>query len=133
MKNLNLIRLLLLFVGINGAFSVLFGAWFAHTGQALSVADKSSIETAQFYHFIHTLALFLTLVWYVKMPSKVLLCSSIFFSLGILCFSGSIYIKIFFEFPAIGKLAPTGGMLLALAWLLIAFIGKKTLVNTIEN
>ena len=133
MKNLNLIRLLLLFVGISGAFSVLFGAWFAHTGQALSVTDKSSIETAQFYQFIHTLALFLTLIWYVKIPSKILLCSSVCFSLGILCFSGSLYIKIFFGFAAIGKLAPTGGLLLALAWLLVAFISKKTLVNMIEN
>ena len=97
MKNLNLIRLLLLFVGISGAFSVLFGAWFAHTGQALSVTDKSSIETAQFYQFIHTLALFLTLIWYVRIPSKILLCSSVCFSLGILCFSGSLYIKIFFD------------------------------------
>lgn len=133
MRNLNLIRLLLLFVGISGAFSVLFGAWFAHAGQALSVIDKVRIESAQLYQFIHTLALFLTIVWYVRMPSKLLLCSCVCFSLGILCFSGSLYIKTFFDISVIGKLAPVGGMLLALAWFLIAFISKKALVNSIEN
>jgi len=133
MKNLNLIRLLLLFVGISGAFSVLFGAWFAHAGQALSVVDKIRIENAQFYQFIHTLALLLTVFWYVKIPSRLLLCSSICFSVGILCFSGGLYIKTFFAFDAIGKLAPLGGMSLALAWILIAFISKKTLAKAIEK
>ena len=133
MKNLKMIRLLLLFVGISGAFSVLFGAWFAHAGQTLSAIDKVRIENAQFYQFIHTLALFITTLWYIKIPSKWLLGSCVCFCLGILCFSGSLYVKTFFAFSdigiVIGKLAPVGGMLLALGWLCIIFIGKKLLEN----
>jgi uncharacterized membrane protein YgdD (TMEM256/DUF423 family) len=131
MNNLNLIRLLLLFVGISGAFSVLFGAWFAHAGQTLSVVDKMRIENAQFYQFIHTLALFVSIVWYTKSASKWLLSSAVCFSLGILCFSGSLYVKTFFALTSIGavigKLAPVGGMLLALAWLCLIFVSKKSL------
>jgi len=131
MKNHKLIRLLLLFVGISGAFSVLFGAWFAHIGQTLSVIDKMRIENAQFYQFVHTLALFVSIAWYTKTPSKWLLSSAVCFSLGILCFSGSLYIKTFLALSSIGtvigKLAPVGGMLLALAWLCIIFISRKSL------
>jgi uncharacterized membrane protein YgdD (TMEM256/DUF423 family) len=131
MKNLKLIRLLLLFVGISGAFSVLFGAWFAHAGQTLSVVDKIRIENAQFYQFIHTLALFVSITWYTKVSSKWLLSSAVCFSLGILCFSGSLYVKTFFAYTSIGSvigtLAPVGGMLLALAWLFLIFISKKML------
>lgn len=131
MKNLKFIQLLLLFVGISGAFSVLFGAWFTHAGQALSIIDKGRVETAQYYQFIHTLALLTTTLCYIKVPTKALLSASICFSLGILCFSGSLYVKTFFPSSSIGavigKLAPTGGILLALGWLCIIFISRNLL------
>lgn len=131
MKNLKLIRLLLVFVGISGAFSVLFGAWFAHAGQTLPDLDKVRIESAQFYQFIHTLALFVSVAWYSKMPSKWLLVSAICFSLGIVCFSGTLYIKTFFAMSdfgdAIGKITPIGGMLLAFAWLSLVLVSTRAI------
>ena len=133
MTNLKLIHLLIVFVGISGCFSVLFGAWFAHAGQVLPVVDKIRLENAQLYQFIHTLALLIVTVWYLKMPSKLLLTSGVCFSLGILCFSGSLYIKTFFGLSSIGKLAPFGGILLAVGWLSLSFIGKGYLENLLNN
>jgi len=133
MKNLNLIRLFVLFVGISGAFSVLFGAWFAHAGHALSAIDNNRIESAQFYQFIHTLALVVIIVWYIVVPSKWLLCSSSCFSVGVLCFSGSLYIKTFFAMSTIGKLAPVGGILLAIGWLFIIFASKATIEHLVAK
>ena len=51
--------------------------------------------------------------------------AAIFFTLGILLFSGSLYIKTFFDSAIIGKLAPSGGLSFAHAWLLLGFAGAK--------
>jgi uncharacterized membrane protein YgdD (TMEM256/DUF423 family) len=127
-----IIKSLMIFVGVSGFFSVLFGAWLAHAGQMLSVNVQSALKTALQYQLFHTLALLATLVWTishlaVKTPSKVLLAASISFMVGILCFSGSIYIKTFLSFPLVGKLTPFGGISLAVAWLLLSIEGKKNL------
>ncbi|KGJ92976.1 DUF423 domain-containing protein [Colwellia psychrerythraea] len=121
-----LLKCMMISVGISGCFSVLFGAWLAHGGQALPVNVQSSLATALQYQFIHTLALFATLVWLKSTkPSKALIGASIAFVIGLLCFCGTIYIKSFFELAFIGKLTPFGGISFALAWLLLALEGKN--------
>jgi len=121
-----LLKCLMIFVGISGCFSVLFGAWLAHGGQTLPSNVQSSLATALQYQFIHTLTLLATLVWLkTTKPSKVLLAASFTFVVGILCFCGTIYIKSFFELAVIGKLTPFGGISFALAWLLLALEGNN--------
>jgi len=112
---------MMIFVGISGCFSVLCGAWLAHGGQALPLNVQSNLATALQYQFFHTLALLACLIWLrTTKPSKVLLSACMAFIIGILCFSGTIYIKAFFELTFIGKLTPFGGITLAFAWLLLA-------------
>jgi len=131
-SKVNIIKYLMIFVGVSGCFSVLFGAWLAHAGQALPVNVQSTLKTALQYQLFHTLALLATLVWAttslsVGNPSKILLAAGIGFMVGILCFSGSIYIKTFFSFPFVGKLTPFGGISLAVAWLFLSMEGKNNL------
>jgi uncharacterized membrane protein YgdD (TMEM256/DUF423 family) len=126
------LKSIMVFVGVSGCFSVLFGAWFAHSGQILPVKVQLTIKTALQYQLFHTLALLATLVLAktslpVKKPSKILMTACIGFMIGILCFSGSIYIKTFFNFSIIGKLTPFGGISLAVAWLLLSIEGKNNL------
>lgn len=120
-----MMRLLVLFVGISGCFSVLFGAWVAHGGQSLPIALQERLSTALQYQFIHTLALLLTIVLFKLNRNFVLALSAISYTLGIVLFSGSLYIKTFFDIAIIGKLAPFGGLSFALAWLLLGFAGSK--------
>ena len=127
MKRDDLLPIWRVFVGISGCFSVLFGAWLAHGGQHLDQVIQIRLANALQYQFIHTLALLAAMVWYIKQPSRLLFAAGICFMLGILCFSGSLYLKTFFDLAAIGKLAPFGGILLASAWLLLAFAGKTKL------
>ena len=132
MKTAKMIKFLMVFVGISGCFSVLFGAWFAHGGQSLGELVQSRLTHALQYQFIHTLVLFVTLLWYLVSPSKKLIAAAMCFFLGIICFSGSLYVKTFFDFSSIGKLAPLGGISLAFGWLIISLsginlLGKKTL------
>lgn len=124
MKKFNFLTPWRIFIGISGCFSVLFGAWLAHGGQHLPLDIQSRLANALQYQFIHTLALLAAMVWYSRLPSRRLLAAGICFVLGILCFSGSLYVKTFFDLAAVGKLAPTGGILLASGWLLLAFVGK---------
>ena len=122
------IMVLIIFVGISGCFSVLFGAWLAHAGQNLSHSVQSHLATALQYQFIHSLALFATLIWASgKTPSKWLFSASFCFFIGIILFCGTIYIKSFFDISFIGRLTPWGGISFAIAWLLLAIEGKTHL------
>ncbi len=123
-----IIKFLMVFIGISGSFSVLFGAWLNHGGQALALNEHLSIKTALQYQLFHTLALLASVVWAMnKSTSKILIIACIGFFIGILCFSGSIYIKTFFSFAIIGKLTPLGGISLAIAWILLSIEGIKNL------
>ena len=90
----NIAKLLTLFVGISGCFSVLFGAWLAHGGQALPLELQDRLSIALQYQFIHTLALILTIILYKVHSNIVLIFTAIFFALGIILFSGSLYLSL---------------------------------------
>jgi uncharacterized membrane protein YgdD (TMEM256/DUF423 family) len=145
-------NVLLFFVGINGAFSVLFGAWLSHSDFVLATKAMEAVDKALQYQFIHTLALYITVLYMKasitsdvtinKIPSsasvlnkkffssaKLLTTASIFFALGILLFSGGIYLKNIFEISTFAQFIPLGGMFFALAWCLIATSAIK-LANT---
>jgi uncharacterized membrane protein YgdD (TMEM256/DUF423 family) len=126
MKTTDLVKMLIFFVGISGCFSVLFGAWLAHGGQSLPEAVKYRLLNALAYQFIHTLALLAVMVWYRHQRTGWLVAAALSFVIGILCFSGSLYLKTLFDFTLIGKLAPFGGLSFALGWLLLAVAGKTT-------
>ena len=115
----------MIFVGISGCFSVLFGAWLAHGGQSLALASQERLMTALTYQFYHTLALMLTIILYKLNTNVLLLVAAILFALGIVFFSASLYIKTLFDVLNMGNLAPFGGLSFALAWLLVGFAGTK--------
>ena len=130
---------ILIFIGISGCFSVLFGAWFAHAGVNLSNEVQSRLANALQYQFFHTLALFAVAVWLQTLTGKhnaakvinLLYLSATFFIAGILLFSSVLYIKTFFDYPTIGKVVPFGGMSFALGWLCISWAGiNRTVKNS---
>ena len=129
---------ILIFIGISGCFSVLFGAWFAHAGVNLPNEVQSRLANALQYQFFHTLVLFAVAVWLQTLTGKhnatkvinLLYLSSTFFIAGILFFSGVLYIKTFFDFTAIGVITPFGGISFALGWLCISWAGIN---RTVKN
>lgn len=125
MNTANIVRILFVFVGISGAFSVLFGAWLAHAGQSLELSVQTRLASALQYQFIHTLALLMILLAYQWQKCRVLLISGIFFTAGILFFSVSLYLKTFLSLAFIGKFAPIGGICFALGWAVFIYIGSK--------
>ena len=127
MKITNINRLLVIFIGISGCFSVLFGAWLSHASQHLLAEQLHRIQVAHQYQMLHTIALLAVAVWYRFETNKLLLFSAVSFVVGIVLFCGSLYIKSFFSITGISNVAPFGGVLLALGWLLLIFVGKNKL------
>lgn len=111
-----------------GAIAVILGASGAHAWKPLLEAmNKEHIfELANRYHFYHAITLLL-IGTLMKDDSKLTRWSAWLMFLGVLCFSGSLYIMSFFKYPLLGPVTPIGGVLLIGGWslLLISFIQNK--------
>lgn len=112
-------------IALSGAFAVLFGAWLSHGAAHLPLTSQQSLQTALMYQMFHTLALLSLYVWYNRAPQKMLAVTIALMLLGTCLFSGSIYIKHLALITQAGKLAPLGGVCLALAWASLIFQGRK--------
>ena len=118
------------FVGLSGAFAVLFSAWLSHAGKSLPAEDIQRIVIALAIQFVHTLVLLITLIWLkiqlnVSRTSKALLIAIYCFILGIFLFSGLLYMKTFIPIGFLGKLTPFGGISLTLGWIMLAIAAKE--------
>jgi uncharacterized membrane protein YgdD (TMEM256/DUF423 family) len=107
-----------LIAGLSGITAVLIGAIAAHVltdGHAVA-----ALERASNYQLIHAVLLAVTTL----MPGKAAAISRWCFLLGIILFSGSIYLKYIVGLVDATKIAPTGGLLLMLGWLCLAISAK---------
>ncbi|WP_196891169.1 DUF423 domain-containing protein [Aureivirga marina] len=112
-----------------GALAIILGAFGAHALKSkLSPEALNSFETAVRYQMFHVLVLLFTNTYkeFNFQTKKIL---NILFFLGILFFSGSIYLIYLAHIPAksIWFITPLGGVLLTIGWLymLFSFLKKK--------
>ena len=111
------------FVALSGAISVVLGAFAAHGLQdQLSDRYMDAFRTAVLYQFLHTLAL-LAVISLPNQLVRVSLCHWVLisFALGILLFSGSLYVLVLANIPAIGMITPLGGVAFMVGWVLLFF------------
>jgi uncharacterized membrane protein YgdD (TMEM256/DUF423 family) len=108
---------------------VAFGAFGAHAlRDRLDAYSLGVYETAVQYQFYHSLALLVTALLLVQFPSSTLLKSSVLlFLLGILVFSGSLYILSFSGMRWLGAVTPLGGLAFIAAWGCLAAAGWQLL------
>jgi len=111
-----------------GIIAVIFGAFGAHALKTqLSANALENWKTAVNYQFVHALALLLL----ATLPiNRLIRLSAWFFSLGIVCFSGSLYLLSIREILTIntafvGPITPIGGLFFILGWLCIFFSAFK--------
>jgi len=109
-----------------GALSVAMGAFGAHMlKKMLSQQLLNTYETAVRYQFYHVFALAVTGILFKTYPNKQLRSAGLFFILGIIFFSGSLYLLTAFSAMGvtnmgwIGAITPLGGLLFITGWCLL--------------
>lgn len=106
-------RLLLAAIASFGLSAVALGAFAAHgLAELLSAARLGQWQTAVSYQFVHTLAL--GLLYVVPASPSQKRCAALCWVVGVLLFSGSLYLLVLLDQPRLGMLTPLGG---------VAFIG----------
>lgn len=114
---------------IFGAIAVGIGAFGAHSLKPMLEASGrlETFETAVKYHFYHSLGLFgLGLLALVKPDWKKLSLGFWGFTIGILIFSGSLYVLCLTGITWLGAITPVGGVAFILGWLALFLGGLKT-------
>jgi uncharacterized membrane protein YgdD (TMEM256/DUF423 family) len=113
----------------SGALAVILGALGAHALKGhLTEIQLDAYKTASLYHFFHSLLLIgcgLISVSQLQFDARRLALASKLIWIGLICFSGSIYLLTTRELMGmtwlklLGPITPVGGILLASGWLTI--------------
>ena len=109
--------------------TVVLGAFGAHAlKEQLSAYGQSVYDKAIFYQMFHSLAiLFVSILQYSISDLDLSICIWLFF-LGIILFSGSLYILALTNIKWLGAITPIGGMVFIVSWLIIFY--KVLYLNT---
>ncbi|MGE7091294.1 DUF423 domain-containing protein [Lysinibacillus sp. NPDC048646] len=114
---------------LHGFLAVAFGAFGAHAlKETLDDYGQGIWETAVQYQMFHATGL---LVIGLLMSTKILgevkqlNLAGIFFNLGIVFFSGSLYVLALSGIKVLGAITPIGGVLFLAGWVLILLTALK--------
>ena len=117
-------KTILKIAGISGALAVGLGAFGAHGLEALLVQNGrlDTFETAVNYHFYHTLGLLgLGILALLKPDWKEISSAALSMILGILIFSGSLYVLSLTGITWLGAITPIGGIGFIMGWLTLSY------------
>ncbi len=113
-------------IGILGAIAVILGAFGAHSlKNLLSESQLATFETGVRYQYYHTFAIFGVYLLNQKNPIKRLNSINTFFLIGIILFSGSLYLLACKDILGIenwkflGPITPIGGTFFIIGWILL--------------
>ncbi|CAN5299801.1 DUF423 domain-containing protein [soil metagenome] len=112
---MNLNRNLAAFAGFNGAMGVAVGAFAAH---GAGPAIKTLLTTGGHYQLVHAV---LALVCATLSQNRLFGLAGWLASLGGLVFCLSLSVIALLSLPAMGAVAPIGGLLMIAGWLLLIF------------
>ena len=119
-------KLFIQLAALNGALAVMIGAFGAHALKVRLTPELLSVyETGVQYHFWHSLALLAVGLLAFQLPdSRALMASGIAFIVGIILFSGSLYLLASTDirqlgFMPVGLITPFGGISFIIGWLLL--------------
>jgi len=116
-----------------GALAVILGAFGAHAlKEKLDAYQLEIFNKGVQYQFYHVVALFAVVLLSTKISSKSLDFAGWFFTIGILFFSGSLYLLATRSLlgidsitPIIGPITPIGGLCFIIGWILLSIDFSK--------
>ncbi|MCG7498367.1 DUF423 domain-containing protein [Vibrio sp. Of7-15] len=114
-------RTILLIASLSGAVSIILGAFAAHGLKSqLSPYLLDVFGTGVQYQAWHSLALLGCGILLRICPSKAVSYAALFFTLGIVCFSGSLYALALTGIKWFGPVTPLGGLCFIIGWVALA-------------
>lgn len=115
-------RLFLLVAALGGFVGVAFGAFGAHALQRRVTSERLvTFETGVRYLFVHALALGLVVAVRTWAPDTAASAiAGIAFIVGIVLFSGSLFVLVWLDRPRLGAITPIGGVALLIGWAALA-------------
>lgn len=121
-------KLFLILGVINGFLAVALGAFGAH-GLEGKVSEKAIgiWEKAVTYQMFHTMALLVTGLLIAKLQSSGMLWAGWMFFIGIVLFSGSLYIYATTHITTFALITPLGGVAFLVGWVLLGYAVVKHL------
>ena len=108
-----------------GFLAVLLGAFGAHGLKNILESNQTTeiYNKAVLYQMFHTLALlFLGLI---RIEEKLILIAGVFFSIGIVIFSGSLYVLSITNLRWLGAITPIGGFMFLFGWITLIIFSFK--------
>ena len=119
-------KIFLLLGAINGFLAVTLGAFGAH-GLEGKVSEKmlGTWEKAVDYQMFHTMALFVTGLLAEKISGVSIVWAGWLFLIGILLFSGSLYVYSTTGIKSLAMITPFGGLTFLAGWIVLGYAVMK--------
>jgi uncharacterized membrane protein YgdD (TMEM256/DUF423 family) len=119
---INIMKKWVIIGGVSGFLAVALGAFGVH-GLKLQLSPEmfDIYKTGVFYHLIHSVVVFALGLYGQEKFNK----SAIFFSIGILLFSFSLYLYSVTAVMLFAYITPFGGVSLLAGWALVVYTGIK--------
>ncbi|AVU73840.1 DUF423 domain-containing protein [Pseudomonas sp. Fig-3] len=113
-----MLRSFLMLAAFFGFTGVALGAFAAHGLKNRLSADYLAIfHTGVTYQLVHTLALLGVALLATHIPGRIVTWAGISFVIGILLFSGSLYLLTLTGISKLGIITPFGGVAFLIGWL----------------
>lgn len=115
-------KLCLLLGSLGGLLGVILGAFGSHGLKARLSTDMLAVwQTAVEYQFYHSLALLGVGLLLAQQPAASLAgWAGLAFAIGIVLFSGSLYVLALSGIKPLGAITPLGGLSFIIGWALLA-------------
>lgn len=117
-----MMKVLFIIGAINGFLAVALGAFGAHGLEGkISENALKTWEKAVNYQMFHTVSILLTGILLLKTQSSTLLWAGWMFVVGILLFSGSLYLYSTSGVRTLAMITPFGGVAFLIGWILLGY------------
>lgn len=121
-----MIRAYIVLAALFGLTGVALGAFASHALKSqLSASYLAVFQTGVQYQMLHALALLGVALLSLHRPSRLLALAGGLFVVGILLFSGSLYLLTLSGIGKLGMITPLGGTSFLVGWLCLALAGWR--------
>ena len=127
-----MLRAFLMLAAFFGFTGVALGAFAAHgLKNRLSAEYLAIFHTGVLYQLIHALALFGVAILAIQIQGRLVTYAGISFALGILLFSGSLYLLTLTGVSKLGIITPIGGLFFLIGWFILGWTAWRMGLDTL--